>query len=301
MDDVQVTQHGDFEVATARGASGFTSWAKMGRIQSDCPIKEPGAHVWFNFGATRDEAHAPHFGGVGTGRMSGMINLYVGFDPRTEIGYHTFVSSVLHCTSVPVGIVPLDQTMLRSVWKAGHRDGSNAFTYLRFLVPFLNSFSGWAVFADGSDMVMRGDLAELWELRNHHKAVQVVKHHYSTKHPKKYVGTAMEAVNEDYDRKNWSSLMLINCSHFSWRDLTPELVGGGMPGEDLQSFKFIRTPQQLGELPLEWNWLVDEYGENPHAKLLHWTTGIPAFPQYTNAPMADVWARAALQATHVTI
>ena len=56
MKDVEVTTHGDFQVATARGENGFTSWAKMGTIQTDCPIKEPGAHVWFNFGRTREEA-----------------------------------------------------------------------------------------------------------------------------------------------------------------------------------------------------------------------------------------------------
>jgi hypothetical protein len=57
MDEVEVTRHGDFEVATAKGKGlGFTAWAKMGRIQTDCPIKEPGAHVWFNFGATRKMA-----------------------------------------------------------------------------------------------------------------------------------------------------------------------------------------------------------------------------------------------------
>jgi hypothetical protein len=57
MEAVEVTRHGDFEVATAKGrGAGFTAWAKMGRIQSDCPIKEPGEHVWFNFGATRKEA-----------------------------------------------------------------------------------------------------------------------------------------------------------------------------------------------------------------------------------------------------
>ena len=58
MDDVRVTRHGEFEIATGRGVSEFTAWAKMGRIQSDCPIKEPGAHVWFNFGATREDALA---------------------------------------------------------------------------------------------------------------------------------------------------------------------------------------------------------------------------------------------------
>jgi hypothetical protein len=56
MKDVQITTHGDFQVATAKGENHFTAWAKMGRIQTDCPIKEPGEHVWFNFGATREEA-----------------------------------------------------------------------------------------------------------------------------------------------------------------------------------------------------------------------------------------------------
>ena len=56
MHEIEVTRHGDFEVATGRGVAGYTAWAKMGRIQSDCPVKEPGAHVWFNFGATREEA-----------------------------------------------------------------------------------------------------------------------------------------------------------------------------------------------------------------------------------------------------
>lgn len=57
MKKVEVTRHGDFEVATAKGEGpGFTAWAKMGRIQTDCPIKEPGTQVWFNFGSTREEA-----------------------------------------------------------------------------------------------------------------------------------------------------------------------------------------------------------------------------------------------------
>lgn len=57
MDAVEVTRHGDFEVATAKSKGfGFTAWGKMGRIQTDCPIKEPGAHVWFNFGPTREKA-----------------------------------------------------------------------------------------------------------------------------------------------------------------------------------------------------------------------------------------------------
>ena len=227
------------------------------------------------------------------------INIYAGFDNRTEIGFHTFVSSVIRQTSVPVSITPLDQAMLRSIWKGGHRDGSNGFTYTRFTIPHLCGFRGWALFCDGSDMIVRADIAELWALRHPYMAVQVVKHDYKTRHPRKYVGTQMEAENRDYLMKNASSVMLINCSHFSWRDLTPEVVQK-MSGEDLHQFKHIKD-ELIGALPIEWNWLVDEFGENQEAKLLHWTAGIPAFPRYASAPMADEWAQAALRVTHVTI
>ena len=40
-------------------------------------------------------------------------------------------------------------------------------------------------------------------------AVQVVKHDYKTRMSKKYFGN----VNENYPRKNWSSVVLWNCKH----------------------------------------------------------------------------------------
>jgi hypothetical protein len=65
--------------------------------------------------------------------------------------------------------------------------------------------------------------------------------------------------------------------------------------------RFAYIPERyIGALPVDWNWLADEYGENPHAKLVHWTAGIPAFPHYCNTPMADDWAKAAMKVTHAT-
>lgn len=53
-----MTRHGYFHVATMpnRNGGGFVAWAKMGSIIGAHPLDEPGAHVWFNFGSTRDEA-----------------------------------------------------------------------------------------------------------------------------------------------------------------------------------------------------------------------------------------------------
>lgn len=227
-----------------------------------------------------------------------MIPLFAGFDSREEIGFHTFASSVIHTASEPVSIMPMHLDMLNKVYRAGLRDGSNAFVYSRFLIPFLMEYRGMAIFADGSDMLMKADIAELWALRNPFMAVQVVKHDYKTKHPRKYVGTKMEAGNFDMPRKNWSSLMIINCSHYAWRNLTPEAVEK-MTGSDLHRFSFIGD-RYIGELPAEWNWLPQEQGENPEAKLIHYSIGIPAFPAYTNTEHADDWAKAALKVTHAT-
>jgi hypothetical protein len=227
-----------------------------------------------------------------------LIRLFHGFDPREEVGTHTFCSSVIHHATQPVAMIPLHLPMLPQ-YKGGQRDGTNAFIYSRFLIPHLCGYDGFAIFADGADMICRADIAELWALRHPSLAVQVVKHDYKTKHPRKYVGTQMEAANEDYPRKNWSSLMLMNCAHVDWRRITPEAVAK-MSGAELHRFSFVE-PQFVGELPVEWNWLADEAGENPEAKLCHWTAGIPAWPAYRDAPMADEWTAARMKVTHASL
>lgn len=205
-----------------------------------------------------------------------MIPIYTGFDAREEVGWHTFASSVIERASEPVALVPLSG-------KQG--DGSNAFTYARFMVPELQRYKGWAIFADGSDMVCKADIAELWALRDPAYAVQVVKHEYKTKHPRKYVGTPMETDNRDYRRKNWSSLMLMNCEHDDWRKMYDL---SAFTGAQLHGFDFLDN-RDIGELPADWNWLVDEFGENEKAKILHWTAGIPAWEAYEKAPQASDW------------
>ena len=225
-----------------------------------------------------------------------MIPIYTGFDPREEVGSHTFHSSVIHNSSEPVSLIPLHLGCLKKVYSGGARDGTNNFIYTRFLVPYLQDFKGFAIFVDGADMVCKGDIAELWAMRDQFKAVQIVPHEYKTKHPRKYVGTQMESPNADYPKKNQSSVMLINCAHYAWRNLNPDVVEK-MAGSDLHRFSFI-PERYVGNLPFEWNWLADEYGENPEAKLVHWTAGIPGFPHYKDAPMASDWFRANANVTH---
>lgn len=216
-----------------------------------------------------------------------MIQIFAGFDQREAVGYHVFCQSVIENASEPVCITPLALNTLRPVYRAGQRDGTNDFIYSRFLIPYLMGYNGFALFVDGCDMLCRGDIAELWAMRNPFKAVQVVKHDYRTKNATKYVGTPMEAANEDYPKKNWSSVMLINSGHYNWRGITPESVEKA-PGSYLHRFSFVED-RFVGELPVEWNWLVDEYGANADAKLLHWTCGMPGFTKYKDVPGSEHW------------
>jgi len=206
-----------------------------------------------------------------------MIRLFCGFDPREAIGFHVFVQSVIENTKSKIAIIPL---------YGEQEDGTNAFTYARFRIPEICGWSGFAIFADASDMLAVGDVGALWDMRDQRKAVQVVKHDYQTRHPRKYVGTELEAENKDYPRKNWSSLILWNCghkAHFEHRDLLR-----GHDGSILHRFSWL-DDEQIGEIPKDWNWLADEYGPNEQAKILHWTCGIPGFYQYKDAAHSQEW------------
>lgn len=213
--------------------------------------------------------------------MNNKLTLVVGFDQREAVAYHVFCQSVIDKSTIPVQFLPLAENMLRD-YKEVHTDGSNKFIYSRFLTPYLMDFSGWAIFADG-DMVCEADIAELWALRDISKAVQVVKHDYKTKASRKYLGNK----NEDYPRKNWSSLILWNSSHPANKVLTPEFIES-QPGSYLHRFSWL-TDDLIGELPPEWNWLAIEYPENPGAKLIHYTLGTPCFKDYANESMSEKW------------
>ena len=209
-----------------------------------------------------------------------MIRLFCGFDPREAIGFHVFAQSVIKRASKPVSIIPMASM--------GLPQGSNNFTLSRFLVPYLSGFKGHAIFADASDMLMLGDVAELDEMFNRSYAVQVVKHPtYTSEHARKYIGTPMECEQSNYDRKNWASLMIINAEHSAWFAMTPKMIKLAKPIELLQ-FKHFHG-SEIGALPPEWNVLIDEGQDDADAKLLHWTAGIPTFKHYRNARRSKDW------------
>jgi lipopolysaccharide biosynthesis glycosyltransferase len=213
-----------------------------------------------------------------------MINIFIGYDPREAIAFHVCSNSIIRHSSKPVAITPLALKNMQD-YEEKHTDGSNQFIYSRFLVPHLMEYKGWAIFMDG-DMLLRDDIEKLWKLRDESKAVQVVKHDYKTKMAEKYLGSK----NEDYPRKNWSSVILWNCGHPANAVVTPEFVQNST-GAQVHRFTWL-TDDLIGELPAEWNWLDVEYEWNSLAKLVHYTLGTPCFHEFsTQGTFANEWHR----------
>jgi lipopolysaccharide biosynthesis glycosyltransferase len=214
--------------------------------------------------------------------MSKVLRVFVGYDGEVEpVAYHAFCQSVIENSSVPVSFTPLSLNTLKD-YKENHDDGSNAFIYSRFLVPYLCDYEGIAIFCDG-DMICAGDIAELAEYTNKEpdKAVFVVKHDYKTKHSVKYLGNK----NEDYPRKNWSSVIVFNNQHN--KELTLDAVMNN-DGKYLHRFSWL-DDNQIGELPIDWNYLESEYEQRDNIKLIHYTIGTPCFEGYEDTDNAYKW------------
>lgn len=209
-----------------------------------------------------------------------MNHIFIGYDTREPITYHVCSNSIIRTSKHSVSITPLVLSSLQ--YLETHTDGSNQFTYSRFLVPALMNYNGWGLYLDG-DMIVKDDITKIWNFIDDSKAVFVVKHSYKSQSAFKY----FNAINENYPRKNWSSVILWNCNHKKNKKLTQSFVQQST-GQFLHRFSWL-DDDDIGELPIEWNWLPDEFGVNNNAKLLHFTLGTPCFEQYKNSPMASDW------------
>ena len=215
--------------------------------------------------------------------MEDIINLVIGYDEREAIAYHTCVESIISNSKNHVNIIPLCLKHFKK-YKETHTDGSNEFIYSRFLTPYLLNFKGWAIYLDG-DMICKDDISNLWNLKNKKYAIQVVKHEYKTKMKKKYFGNK----NENYPRKNWSSVILWNCSHVKNKCLKPEFVTK-KNGAFLHRFNWL-LDKEIGEIDKKWNWLAIEYDDCPNAKIIHYTLGTPCFKEFSNTEMSTHWKK----------
>jgi len=226
-----------------------------------------------------------------------MLPIFIGYDAREKIAFDVCCYSLARRATIPTRIKALDIDELRSMGsyrrthvmdgqvKIDRIDGkpfSTDFAFTRFLVPYLQNYRGWALFSD-CDFLFRADVAELQPLMDDQYAVRVVKHNHVPTNSVKMDGQRQEG----YPRKNWSSFVLWNCGHPSNRDLTPIEVNT-RPGRWLHGFSWLKD-HEIGEIPIEWNWLagVNPPIENP--KAVHHSNGGPWFPDYQDVPYGKEW------------
>lgn len=176
-----------------------------------------------------------------------MLKIFIGWDPRQPVSYHVLAHSIMENSSCPVAISPLRIETLPL-----ERTGLTPFTFSRFLVPYLCDFKGHALFLD-ADMLCLGDITELFTVAEDKPA-------WVVKNPIKF---------------EWASLILFNCGHVSNEILTPEYIE---KAKSLHKLDWLEE-YEVGELPQEWNFCVgyDEHREDQ--KLIHFTQGVPVWPE----------------------
>lgn len=222
-----------------------------------------------------------------------MINIFIGYDNNEIVAYHTLCQSIIHNSSVPVNFCPINLKNLEIIYNRERNSlESTEFSFSRFLVPYLSNYTGWSIFMD-CDVIVDDDINNLWALRNDKFSVMCVKHNYSPKESSKFLGQ----VQTQYKKKNWSSVMLFNNS--KCKILSPEVVEKES-GLFLHQFKWLESDDEIGELPLEWNFLVGEYPKQKNSpSLLHYTKGGPYFEDYKESDYAEVWFKYNQLSQHV--
>ena len=213
-----------------------------------------------------------------------MINIFIGYDSKEKVAYNVLSHSIIQNSTKPVAITPIALNNLKDDFvRERNALSSTEFSFSRFMIPHLMNYQGWALFMD-CDMLMFEDISKLWRMRDDSKAIQVCKHDYIPKESKKFLGQ----VQTKYEKKNWSSFMLMNCKKCT--TLTPDYVNKAS-GLELHQFKWLEGDHLIGDLPLEWNWLVGEYEHKEDVKNVHYTEGGPWFDDYKNCDYSKDWFR----------
>lgn len=211
-----------------------------------------------------------------------MIRVFIGYDEGEKVAYHVLCESIRKLSTKPVSFTPLSlNTIKDSFTREKVSNQTTDFAFSRYIIPYLCDYKGWSLFMD-CDMLFLEDIAKLWNLRDDQYAIMCCKHDYNPNQNLKFRG----AKNEPFEKKNWSSFMLMNNEKCT--ALTPEFVNTAS-GLTLHQFKWLEDDKLIGDLPLEWNWLVSEYPKIQKPYNLHYTLGGPYFKDYENCDYNEEW------------
>lgn len=231
-----------------------------------------------------------------------MRQIYLGWDSREPRAYEVAAASIAQRAKHQVAIHKIKLSVMEEsgrLWRRTERDNvhphslwdsvsaapmSTEFALTRFMVPLMQHH-GWALFAD-CDVVCLADIEELFQIADDRYAVMCVKHDHKPVEATKMDGQAQLA----YSRKNWSSVVLWNCSHPSHRRLDVMMINT-WPGDLLHRFSWLRD-SEIGTLPAEWNWLVGVQAKPATPKLAHFTLGGPWLRDWKGAEHDEIWDEA---------
>ena len=217
-----------------------------------------------------------------------MQKVFIGYDPRQPVSYNVLQHSIVIRTEYPVSITPLVLETLPIT-----RKGLTPFTWSRFLVPYLCDFEGLAIFMD-ADILVQADIKELFDIVS------------SLRDGSGHIPAVSVAKNKA--RFEWASVMVFNCAHPDNKALTPNFIQTTEKG-----LHGIAWTDSIGGIPDEWNHLVgyDELRQvrmqrsvgngheaaqstelspgKSHAKLIHFTQGVPAWPITADCEYSEQW------------
>lgn len=220
------------------------------------------------------------------------MNIYIGYDQREkeafDVAEYSILSRSLSAICHSLTLDNLKGILTRPIYRSGNQmwcpiskaPMATEFAISRFALPFLQR--GWALFVD-CDIVCLADIKELFDLADSRYAIMCVKHKQ-----KEGAITKMDGqLQTFYARKNWSSVVLWNCDHPAHDRFTLEHLNT-WPGRDLHAFKWLND-EEIGELPPNWNYLVDVNLRPDPIKIAHFTLGGPWLPNWKGGSSDNIW------------
>ena len=209
-----------------------------------------------------------------------MIDFFVGYTPGREIANRKCRQS-LEQFGVATHDVP-------HYWVP---KTNNPFARTRYLVPLIDykQDNKWVAFVDDDFLFFRNPLSL-------YKTLDDSKMLYCCKQPEYVSVTTIKMAgkekregwrNVNYPRKNWSSLMIFNKEKFPLT--TKEIFHS--PMSYLHQLEWTGSEENIGSIPLEWNWLVGEEHcpDQEDINAAHFTLGGPWYEKWPASIYDKPW------------
>jgi hypothetical protein len=210
-------------------------------------------------------------------------SIWIGWDEREHDACHIAIGSIRRrlTSDIPVDFLVADLLVAEGLYRRPTERREGRLWDVISAAPMVKELagSGWALFMDG-DVLVRADLTELFDGLDPSRAIYCVHHRHDPP-----AGLKMDGqLQLGYARKNWSSVMAVNCDHPANDGLTVDLVNT-VPGRELHRFCWIDDGDLIGALDPKWNWLAPPFDP----AIVHFTEGVPDMPGYEHSPFAEEW------------